>query len=97
MLFGYDGNLILEFHRARIEGNGASEPMPSEQVFDNDPNPWPGIEKAPYWLTSEGVREREAKDGYDSIETWRSTKREWKQGVPGNQGAWLQFRWAVTV
>ena len=96
VLVGYDGKLILEFQRARIEGEGATEPTSSGQVFDNDPNPWPGIEKAPYWLASEAVRELDAED-YDSIETWRAKTSEWKRGVPRNQSAWLQFRWPVTV
>ena len=97
VLVGYDGKLILEFQRARIEGEGATAPTSSGQVFGNDPNPWPGIEEAPYWLASEAVRELDAEDCYNSIEIWRSKTREWKRGIPDNQSAWLQFRRPVTV
>jgi hypothetical protein len=97
VLVGHDQKLILEFQRARIEGEGSTAPTSSGQVFGNDANPWPGIEEAPYWLTSEAVRELDAEDRYDSIETWRSSKKEWKRGVPNNQSAWLQFRRPVTV
>jgi hypothetical protein len=97
VLVGYSGRLILEFQRARIEGEGATEPTSSGQIFGNDPNPWPGIEAAPYWLASEAVRELDDDDCYDSIETWRAVNREWERGVPLNQCAWLRFRRPVTV
>ena len=93
VLVGFGGRLVAELVVSDIRGQGKQSPMPAREVFGEDPNPWGGVESAPYWLIAGECRFLEDPDtGYDSLETWRSKRKLWVQGVPNNQSSWLAFR-----